>query len=334
MKGAWVVGALLVCLALAWQTVPSGAHESRPVFVDIREAQDGKVSLRWKVPPTVEGANMPVPLLSPDCIAQSNAVYVQEGGSVSGRVPLVCAGGVAGRVLSLRYPKYNPSLTAVLRVEFPNGTSVTHSLGPDEDGWEVPAAQTIWSVVGTYAQLGASHILEGYDHLLFIACLIFIAGTWRRILLVITGFTLAHSVTLALSALRVIHIPIVPTEAVIALSVVLLAVELARQDKGSLTWRYPLAVSACFGLLHGLGFASALSDIGLPEQDVLAALFSFNLGVEIGQISFAAVLVGTMGVLARSGVAYVSDRLMQAQLVAYVAGPLAAYWLIERVTGF
>lgn len=334
MRASYLVASLVMCLGVIWQVVPSYAHESRPVFVDIREAEDGVVSLRWKVPPTVEGDNMPVPLLSPDCIAQGDAVYAQEGGSVSGRVSLVCAGGVAGRVLSLRYPHYNPSLTAVLRVGFPNGTSVTHSLGPDEAGWDVPAAQTMWAVIGTYVQLGARHILEGYDHLLFIACLIFIAGTWQRILLVITGFTVAHSVTLALSALRVIHIPIAPTEAVIALSVVLLAVELARQDRGSFTWRYPLAVSACFGLLHGLGFASALSDIGLPEQDVLAALFSFNLGVEIGQVAFAAVLVGAMGVLVRSGVRFLSDRALHAQLVAYVAGPLAAFWLIERVTGF
>lgn len=334
MKVSYVAAGLLTLIGMALQVLPSYAHESRPVFVDIRETQDGVVSLRWKVPPTVEGNNMPVPLFSPDCIAQSNAVYVQEGGSVSGQVPLICEGGVAGRVLTLRYPHYNPSLTAVLRVEFPNGTSVTHSLGPDEAGWNVPAEQTMWSVVATYVQLGASHILEGYDHLLFVACLIFIAGTWRRILLVITGFTVAHSVTLGLSALRVIHIPIVPTEAVIALSVVLLAVELARQDRDAFTWRYPLVVSACFGLLHGLGFASALSEIGLPEQDVLAALFSFNVGVEAGQVAFAAMLVGVTSVLTRSGLSFVSDKTKQALVVAYVAGPMAAFWLIERVAGF
>ena len=155
-------------------------------------------------------------------------------------------------------------------------------------------------MVKTYLVFGVEHILSGMDHLLFIACLIFIAGTWRRILVTITGFTIAHSLTLTLSALELIRLPVPPIEATIALSIVFLAREIALDRRDTLTWRYPIAVSAGFGLLHGLGFASALKDIGLPQTEIPAALLAFNVGVEIGQIMFVSSMLVVFWLITKS----------------------------------
>ncbi|MBW2190201.1 MAG: HupE/UreJ family protein [Deltaproteobacteria bacterium] len=184
------------------------------------------------------------------------------------------------------------------------------------------------------------HILGGYDHLLFLVCLLLIAGTGRRILVTITGFTIAHSVTLALSALGVVRVPVAPVEAAIALSIVFLAVEIVRGDPDSLTYRYPIAVAASFGLLHGFGFAAVLGETGLPQTEIPAALFFFNLGVEVGQIAF---VVGIIFVyqLARSALgalglrALAADRLHQLRTpAAYAVGSLASLWMIQRVATF
>ena len=159
--------------------------------------------------------------------------------------------------------------------------------------------EEVTTVAVQYTWLGMEHIWIGFDHLLFVLCLIWIAGSLRRILITITGFTLAHSVTLALSALQIVVLPVPPIEAVIALSVLFLATEIARGEggfngakgangaSGALTWRYPIAVSSTFGLLHGLGFAAVLNEIGLPQTELVTGLVFFNVGVEIGQVVFA-----------------------------------------------
>jgi hypothetical protein len=188
-----------------------------------------------------------------------------------------------------------------------------------------------------YLRLGIEHIIGGYDHLLFVLGLLIIAGTGKRILLTVTGFTLAHSITLSLSALGVVTIPIVPVEATIALSIVFLAHEISQPKKDGLTWRYPMLVSFGFGLLHGLGFASALGEIGLVQNEILLSLLFFNLGVETGQLLFiAAIMLLVLGMQKMFHVhrtnnsgAFLARR---AELfIAYVIGIPAAYWLIERV---
>ena len=142
-----------------------------------------------------------------------------------------------------------------------------------------------------YTSLGVRHILEGYDYLLFLACLIMIAGTGRRILITVTGFTVAHSITLALSAFNLLRVPSAPVEAVIALSIVFLASEIAKEPRDTLTYKYPALVSVAFGLLHGLGFASVLRQIGLPQTEIVMGLLFFNIGVEIGQLAFIAMII-------------------------------------------
>ena len=158
--------------------------------------------------------------------------------------------------------------------------------------WTIPERTTASGVIGSYIKLGVEHILGGPDHLLFVAGLLLIAGTFRRIVIAVSGFTLAHSMTLSLAALGFIHVPIPPTEAAIALSILFLAREALVNDGKSIAYRFPVVVSVTFGLLHGLGFAAALGEVGLPDREIPLALLFFNVGVEIGQLSFILAVIG------------------------------------------
>ena len=253
-----------------------------------------------------------------------------------------CENDLSGEHIRIDFPRYNPSISTLFRLQRLSGEKHTAIQGPNDPAWLVPDREGTASVAKEYLLLGIEHILKGYDHLLFIACLVLIAGTWRRILVTITGFTLAHSITLALAALDLVRVPVPPVEAAIALSIVFLATEFARARRDTLTWRYPIAVAGSFGLLHGFGFASVLSEIGLPQTEIPAALLFFNVGVEVGQVLFVALLIGSAAVLTALRVIPRNDGIGEkdiiplrlARPVAYLAGPLAAYWMIERVAGF
>jgi hypothetical protein len=182
-----------------------------------------------------------------------------------GQQVFACDAGLSGRKVGIRFPDINPSLSTLYKVRFANGEEHVKILKPGQDDWTVPAAENRFGVAKEYTLLGIEHIWAGIDHLLFVACLLFVAQTPRRLLITITGFTVAHSITLALSTLDVVRIATPPVEAVIALSVVFLAWEIAKQDDASLAYRFPVAVSASFGLLHGFGFAAVLRDIGMPQ---------------------------------------------------------------------
>jgi hydrogenase/urease accessory protein HupE len=187
-------------------------------------------------------------------------------------------------------------------------------------------------VAGAYLSHGIEHIVFGVDHLLFVLGLILIAPSTWMLLLTVTGFTIAHSITLSLATLGVVHVPAPPVEACIALSILLLASEIVRLQKGepSLTAAWAWAVAFSFGLVHGLGFASALIDIGLPQGDIPLALLMFNVGVEIGQLAFIALVLGVTE-LARMP-AIVESRLRA--VTAYGVGAVAAFWFIQRIASF
>ncbi len=211
---------------------------------------------------------------------------------------------------------------------------------PDQTELIIPEVESFGAVARDYLTLGVKHILEGYDHLLFLVCLMLIAGTGRRILITITGFTIAHSITLALSALGLVRVPVPAVEAAIALSIVFLAVEIVRGDERSLTYRYPIAVAASFGLLHGFGFAAVLGETGLPQTEIPAALLFFNLGVELGQIAFVFAVVLVYQLMRLAGRAIVNRDLSIAGLrplqtpTAYAVGILASFWMVQRVATF
>lgn len=301
----------------------AAADDLRPLYVEINEDAGHRYSLRIKTPPRVMANNVPQIVFPETC-----------GTSKSARAPALinCAGTLYGAELSIRYPRREVANSTVVRVNLVTGESHTIALSSGIRGFRMPGPEDVATVAAQYAWLGAEHIWIGFDHLLFLVCLIWIAGTWKRIVITITGFTLAHSVTLALSALKIVHLPVPPIEAVIALSVVFLAREVAKGTRRNLTWRYPIAVSSSFGLLHGLGFAAALNEIGLPQLEVITGLIFFNVGVEIGQVIFALAVIlllrGTTRVA--GGVAIQRGRV----LAGYAVGCVAAYWLIDRVLAY
>jgi hydrogenase/urease accessory protein HupE len=232
-------------------------------------------------------------------------------------------------------------LSTLYKISLANGEEHLRILKPSETEWTVPDEENRFAVATEYTLLGVEHIWIGIDHLLFVACLLFIARTPRRLLITITGFTVAHSITLALSALDLVRIPTPPVEAMIALSVVFMAWEIAKGNQDSLTHRYPVAVAASFGLLHGFGFAAVLRDIGLPQTELPTALLFFNVGVEIGQVLFVLALVTAFLVLRPAFVRLLRPRsdggMHWSSLTtpaSYLIGTVASMWMIERVAGF
>ncbi|UCE87592.1 MAG: HupE/UreJ family protein [Deltaproteobacteria bacterium] len=319
----------------------AGAHESRPLYVEIDERSAELVEVRWRAPRSVPDFDVPEVLLPAACTAVGPATRVEDPGAHARRQLHRCEGGLVGGEIAVRYPVLNPSVATLVRLERSSGEVHTALLGPGENRWPVPARETRSRVAREYTALGTRHILEGADHLLFVACLILVARSWRKILVTITGFTIAHSITLALAALGWVRVPVPPVEAAIALSIVFVAREIARPARDTLTYRHPVSVSASFGLLHGLGFAAVLSEVGLPQIEIPVALFFFNLGVEIGQILFvvgllailALVRLGVRSSLARRGAGPPAAARLE-PVAAYAAGSLAAFWTVERVASF
>jgi len=259
------------------------------------------------------------------------------GGAFVERSTISRDGGLAGGEIYIE--GLSTTLTDVLvRIGRLDGSTQVVRLTPSSPSFVVDESPSFMGVANTYLVLGVQHIWSGFDHLLFVVCLVVIAGTWRRILTTITGFTIAHSITLALAALNLVRVPIPPVEATIALSILFLATEIARERRDTLTWRYPILVSASFGLLHGFGFASALSEIGLPQTEIPAALLFFNVGVEVGQVIFVGVTLGLIwGIssLLRSVLPKQRDWLSLIQKpLAYTVGSLAMYWTAARIMSF
>jgi hydrogenase/urease accessory protein HupE len=197
----------------------------------------------------------------------------------------------------------------------------------------IPAQTSKLEVAVSYWRLGIVHILEGVDHLLFVLALLLIVSGFRPLLKAVTAFTVAHSITLALATLGVVHVPPAPTEAIIALSILFLAAEIIRQRNGEIgiTERYPWVIAFIFGLFHGLGFAGALSEIGVPQHEVPLALFTFNVGVETGQLLFIAVVLALIALLKRLPLTAPQGAW---RLLPYGIGGIAAFWTIERVMSF
>ena len=328
---------VLALLSLAVRAPSARAHESRPLYIEVTETQPLVFAIQWKIPPSVDVRNAPEVTMGDGCKPVTGPGIGR--GSVR-RQTYRCDADPAGNALRVAYPAFNPSVSSLVRIVRLSGE--THSIlaSPKQTEVSIPEKESFGAVARDYLWLGVQHILGGYDHLLFLVCLMLIAGTGRRILITITGFTIAHSVTLVLSALGVVHVPIPPVEAAIALSIVFLAVEIVRGDPSSLTYRYPIAVSSSFGLLHGFGFAAVLGETGLPQTEITTALLFFNVGVEIGQIVFVVAVIAIYQAIRHVGSAFLDPGISIAGLrllktpAAYAVGMLAAFWLIERIASF
>jgi hypothetical protein len=221
----------------------------------------------------------------------------------------------------------------LLLVQLQDGSQHSAILRPSAPRFEVPLEASKLKVAGDYWLLGTVHILEGADHLLFVLALLLIVVGFGELFKAVTAFTVAHSITLALATLDVIRVPSAPTEAIIALSILFLAAEIVHKHNGQvgITERWPWLIAFLFGLFHGLGFAGALSEIGVPQTEVPLALFMFNVGVETGQLMFIAVVMGLLWLLQRL---HLSAPPAAWRIMPYSIGGLAAYWTIDRVMSF
>ncbi len=323
----------LVILLLAFLTaLPAQAHESRPGYLELRETTPGRYEVLFKVPRKGDARLKMYATLPETCTpVVPTATYATPGALIE-RTTVVCEGGLVGQRLVIQ--GLEALMTDVLvRVHFLDGTSIMHRLRPNAPSFVVPAAPSAFDVARAYLALGVEHILGGIDHLLFVLALLLLGKGFSLLLKTITAFTVAHSITLALASLGFVQVPGAPVEAVIALSILFLASEIAHSRMGRPGWteRYPWVVAFTFGLLHGFGFAGALAEVGLPQNDIPLALFLFNVGVEVGQVLFVGAVLAVVGVLRRVKIEWPAWAW---RVPAYGIGTLAAFWCIQRIVAF
>jgi hypothetical protein len=323
---------ILLPLLLAVSFVLS-ADEFRPALLEVTEREGGWVEVTWKAPTMGEQVLALTPVL-PEFFAPLGPGSSQRvpGAMITTSSFSTAGQGLNGATVGVAGLSAVPA-DVVVQVNLLDGTEHSAVLRSNSPTFTIPEEVTNKELAGSYWQMGTIHILEGYDHLLFLlALLLIVSGVWP-LLKTVTAFTLAHSLTLALATLGLIHIPQVPTEAVISLSIMFLAVEVVRKNAGQLTLseRYPWLIAFTFGLVHGLGFAGALYEIGVPQNAVPLALLMFNLGVETGQVLFVLVVsVLLAGLHKLHGI----TALTLEKATPYAIGGVAAFWTIDRVSSF
>jgi hypothetical protein len=326
-----IVGAFGFSVAL-WQSATCAAHEVRPAYLEVREDRAGEFDVLFKTPMRGELRLALAATFSGRAEAVTPMTMRATGDAAVQTWRLRAVDPLRGQTVGIDGLE-NTVTDALVRVAFADGTSWVRRLTPQEPAATIPMRQSGWSTAVLYLKLGIEHILLGIDHLLFVLALLIITrGAWRLVKTV-TAFTVAHSITLALATLGYVHVPSAPVEAAIALSIVFVAVEIIhlRQGREGLTARAPWIVAFAFGLLHGLGFAGALSEVGLPEGQVPLALLFFNVGVEIGQLVFIAAALGLSAVVRRIRI----SGLRWMDLTApYAIGSIAMFWVIERLAAF
>jgi hydrogenase/urease accessory protein HupE len=311
--------------------VPSlWAHESRPAYLEVKETALNQFNLLWRTP-MLSGMRLPVGLQLPENVRNLKEPTTEElADSVLTRYSIDAGPNrLAGK--RIEFPGLQGTITDVLvRVEMLDGRSWTTIVHPSQPWVEITAAQTRMEVMGAFIVQGIRHILFGADHMLFVLGLLLIVKDRWMLLKTVTAFTVAHSITLAIATLGYANIPVVPLNAAIALSILFLGPEIVRSWRGetSFTIRHPWVVAFAFGLLHGFGFASALTSAGLPHHELPLALVSFNIGVELGQLGFIALIL----TLERS------FRILEIHwprwieiLPGYTVGSLGAFWTVQRL---
>jgi hydrogenase/urease accessory protein HupE len=321
---------LLIWLGLFLSLV-ANAHEIRPAFLQINELGNGQIEALWKQPAAGEVAVHLQPRLSsgwldgsPDQIAAAPAFLIKRWHiNQPGQ-------GLEGQTLTIEGLE-NTITDALVVIEQADGHSTQAILKPQHPSLTIPSRGGTNMTVLSYFRLGVEHILTGIDHLMFVLGLLLLVENRLLLIKTITAFTVAHSITLSCAALNLVKVYPPVVEAVIALSIVFLALELVRANRGrfGLAARYPWLIAFSFGLLHGFGFAGALLDIGLPKDDVPLSLFLFNVGVEAGQLLFVlVVLLLIQGLRRLPAINPVWGRWVP----PYAIGSFSTYWLIERLS--
>ena len=324
---------LFVLICFLWFARMANADEIRPGYLELNEESPNTYSVIFKIPQK----RWQKPLLTihfPDsCTNKTSITSQQINSSLLQRWYIHCADNIVGKRITIEGMD-NTNTDVLLRWQWLNGASSTALLKPIEPFYFIPEQSSTTDIASTYLWLGTEHILLGADHLLFVFALLLIVNSIRRLVITITAFTIAHSITLGAVTLGFVYVPQQPVEAVIALSILFLAVELVhgKQGRPGYAARWPWLVAFIFGLLHGFGFAGALAEIGLPQQAIPLALIFFNVGVELGQLFFVLGIVLFAWILHQLKQSKLLDR---AEVVAiYSIGGLSSFWLFERISSF
>jgi hydrogenase/urease accessory protein HupE len=332
-----------LCLTLLLLISTAHADVFRPAYLQLKQTGADSYDVLWKVPALDASTTLKVAIVFPAGTEELSArKEIYAAGAAVQRWKIQVAGGLEGKAISFDNLQ-NTGIDVLVRVERLDGSEQLERILPVAPRFTLEPSPGVWEVVRTYTVLGIEHILLGFDHLLFVFALVMIVRGTRPLLLTITAFTVAHSLTLALATLGIVQVPGPPVEAVIALSIVFVASEilLLRQGRESLTVKKPWLVAFSFGLLHGLGFAGALAEVGLPQNSIPLALLFFNVGVEIGQLLFiAAVLLGFFwlaslaAALTRKYPGFPGLQQRAPAWAAYGIGALASFWVFERTVAF
>ncbi|AXS38792.1 HupE/UreJ family protein [Breoghania sp. L-A4] len=314
--------------ALLWLS-PALAHQFAPSLLELEETGDTQVRVFWKQPLVkVAGSNL-TPVLPGECTGKDAPDVRRDDTGMVATWRIDCPGGLSGKSIAVEGIAESRA-NVLLRIVMADGTSINQVLTPETAVFTITGRQPWTTIVSGYATIGGEHILGGFDHLLFVLGLTLLAPGIGSLLRTVTAFTVGHSVTLGLAVLGFVNLPPAPVEIAIAASILVLAVDLTRQPENRWLRANGWPLAAGFGLLHGLGFAGALSQVGLPQSDIPLALLAFNIGIEIGQIAFVVTVLLASVALVRLP----RPVLARAHLLpAYVIGVPAAFWMIERGWG-
>lgn len=330
MKKGSMTRAFVAMALLIWLT-PSFADELRPSYIELTEQSTGNWALLWKASTRSSIARTGTILLPENCRLNGDYKAKFSNGNVNRNAMLQCSGTLEGQTIGL-LGLANSNTDALVRVKSLVSETIALRLTPAESRVLIPIRKQGASsnVAATYFGLGVEHILFGYDHFLFVLCLVLLLNGWKRIAWTITAFTIAHSISLIGTTMGLFWLPQKPVEAIIALSIVFLAIEIIKSKPNQLrlSERNPWTVAFSFGLLHGFGFAGALAEIGLPSVDVPLAVLSFNLGVEIGQLLIVITALFSLAIIRKAWPGCIRTVNL---FSAYLIGSLAMYWLIDRL---
>ena len=322
-----VVSLLLAC----WWPLAGLAHEVRPAFLEVTAGGDNVYSVLWKTPMRGDSRLALRPTFGGNAVAIT-PIVTRASDDAAIQTWTLRAPSLRGN--EVRIVGLEGTMTdALVHIEFAEGESWTQRLTPQRPAATIPLRPSTSAVAGTYLVLGVEHIVGGIDHLLFVLALMLVARSRVQLLLTVTAFTVAHSITLALATLGVVRVPQAPIEALIALSIVFIAVEIVRvrRQQPALTAKAPWSVAFAFGLLHGVGFAGALNEVGLPEGRIPLALLFFNIGVEVGQLMFIAAVVAFAWAIRSRATALPRWSTF---VLPYGIGVISMFWFFQRLATF
>ncbi len=328
--------ARILLAAVLLVTCPQAlADQFRPAYLQLTQTSAETYEVLWKAPALDENTPLKLRPVFPAGATEASARRsTYSAGLMVERWRVSVPGGLTGKAIT--FPDLPGSgMDLLVRLQRQDGSEQLARILPAAAAFTPTESPGSFEVARAYTWIGIEHILMGFDHLLFVLALVMIVRSTRRLLITVTAFTIAHSITLSLATLGLVHVPSPPVEAIIALSIVFVASEIIQQRRGreGLASRKPWLVAFSFGLLHGFGFAGALAEVGLPENAIPLALLFFNIGVEIGQLLFILGVLAAYHLLKK----LVAGRFAIARLQpipVYFIGGLASFWVFERVSGF